>query len=408
MSVRVPLRKKRSPIWTHFEQSDLHEAKCLYCSIRLKSTNGTTSNLSRHMQRLHPTIPIIVTRQNDTTDTAAATSADVELSTITCATSELPKRTQPVIEPVKITEYFLSKKPLNVRKSEELDRQLIKMIAKEYQPFSLVEDAEFKKFIYMLYPGYTLPTRKTVSSTLLPKYFNATSTIVAESVERADAVCITTDSWSSFNNDSFIAVTVHFIDENTKLQCYLLECINYTQSHTASNLAQFLSDVFYKWKIHDKVSAIVTDNAANVLAAVKAGNWRSIGCFAHKINLVLQDAIGTNQSQAEPNSFSQIVVKVKAIVQFYKQSHKAKAKLNEMQRNMGQPELKLKQDVPTRWNSTYIMLSRVLETKDCLISTLTLIRVDLSLTAHDCNVIELAVKILKIFYIVTEEVSGEQ
>lgn len=48
----------------------------------------------------------------------------------------------------------------------------MKMIVKEYYPFSIVEDAEFKKLIYMLNPGYALPSRKTLSTSLLPVLYN--------------------------------------------------------------------------------------------------------------------------------------------------------------------------------------------------------------------------------------------
>lgn len=75
---------------------------------------------------------------------------------------------------------------------------------------------------------------------------------------------------------------------------------------------------------------------------------------------------------------------------------------------MGLAELKLKQDCPTRWNSTYDMLRRVLDTKESLIASLALVRNDLSLTPHEWRVIELAVPILKFFYDVTTEVCGEK
>ncbi|RVE47639.1 hypothetical protein evm_007736 [Chilo suppressalis] len=37
-----------------------------------------------------------------------------------------------------------------------------------------------------------------------------------------------------------------------------------------------------------KVVAIVSDNVANIVAAIREGGWRQIGCFAHSINLAVQ------------------------------------------------------------------------------------------------------------------------
>lgn len=75
---------------------------------------------------------------------------------------------------------------------------------------------------------------------------------------------------------------------------------------------------------------------------------------------------------------------------------------------MNVPQLKIKQDVSTRWNSTYDMLDRVIKVKDALIATLALVRNDLSLSSEDWTLIESAVPILKIFYEVTTEISTEK
>ena len=45
------------------------------------------------------------------------------------------------------------------------------MIVKEYHPFSIVEDKEFRKLLNMLSPNYIIPSRKTVSNSLLPQMY---------------------------------------------------------------------------------------------------------------------------------------------------------------------------------------------------------------------------------------------
>ncbi|GBP09516.1 Zinc finger BED domain-containing protein 6 [Eumeta japonica] len=122
------------------------------------------------------------------------------------------------------------------------------------------------------------------------------------------------------------------------------------------------------WKISNKVTAIVSDNVNNIVAAVQSGGWRHIGCFAHTLNLVVQ----------------------------------------EMQKQMNLPVLKLKQDVVTRWNSTYDMLNRVVSRKDAVIATLALVRHELALNTTEWQVVEEAIPILKSFYEVTTEISTEK
>ncbi|XP_075155117.1 E3 SUMO-protein ligase ZBED1-like [Haematobia irritans] len=70
--------------------------------------------------------------------------------------------------------------------------------------------------------------------------------------------------------------------------------------------------------------------------------------------------------------------------------------------------MKLKQDVITRWNSTYEMLQRIYFMKDAVITTLSLIRPDLSLSFQDWDLIKEVIPILEPFYEITVEISAEK
>lgn len=87
-------------------------------------------------------------------------------------------------------------------------------------------------------------------------------------------------------------------------------------------------------------------------------------CLAHGINLIAQSGLSDIQN---------IHKKVKNIIEFFKRSTKSYIKLKQTQTQMGQPLLKLIQDVATRWNSTYDMFQRCIDIKDPLISTIALI-----------------------------------
>ncbi|CAH1107057.1 unnamed protein product [Psylliodes chrysocephalus] len=261
------------------------------------------------------------------------------------------------------------------------------------------KEPEFNKFVSLLCPSYRLPTRKRLSKSLLPQLHLKLMHEVENSIANAPAICRTTDGWTSINNQSFIAVTAHYIDtERVKLCSNLLGCLEYNDSHTGANLCQFLRDEMLKWNIQNKVGAVVSDNAANILLAVHLGGWRSIGCFAHSLNLTVQSGI---------EQISDTVKKVKDIVEHFKRSSKSMYKLQELQKQMDMPVLKLKQDVSTKWNSTYDMLDRFLKTKNAIIATVALVKNDLSLTNEDWVVIEV-VPVLKTFMDITVEVSTEK
>nr|CAI5860091.1 unnamed protein product [Callosobruchus analis] len=148
----------------------------------------------------------------------------------------------------------------------------------------------------------------------------------------------------------------------------------------------------------NKITARTTDNAANIVAAVRGCQWRHIPCFAHCINLIVQEGV---------REISETTKKVKNIVEFFKRSSHALAKLQRTQGQMNFPQLKLKQDVVTRWNSTYDMLSRILEIKEAVISTLAILNNEMgtSLSVQDWQIIKYAIDILKMFVDITIEIS---
>ena len=252
----------------------------------------------------------------------------------------------------------------------------------------------------MLNPGYELPCRQTVSTNLVPRLYNSTLEDLKKKVETASAVSLTTDGWTCINNRSYIAVTAHFIDGNGKMCSVCLGCEHFDQRHTSDNLAAYLKKIAIEWKVNNKIVAIVTDNASNISNAVRQLHYRHIGCFAHSINLVVQHSL---------ENISEIISKVKKIVEFFKRSNNALVKLNSTQTQMGLPTLKLKQDCATRWNSTFDMLKRIVSIKDAVISTLAVLQTEIAvLTPVEWNIVEKAIDVLQIFNEVTIEISSEK
>ncbi|XP_025420114.1 zinc finger BED domain-containing protein 6-like [Sipha flava] len=87
-------------------------------------------------------------------------------------------------------------KPMPMSKS----KMLVKMIVKEYHPFSVVEDEEFRNLIKMLSPTYIIPSRKKITQSLLPQMFDMTVECVKDRLKNVEAVCLTTDGWTSRTN----------------------------------------------------------------------------------------------------------------------------------------------------------------------------------------------------------------
>lgn len=423
-------KAKTSDVWYHFEKND-KRAKCRYCQTNLSISSGSSSNLKRHLKSKHPTIPLHReerqprSRSPLTIDPVVATSniASTPVSS-SCGSSSSTGAPEPehsasthLLSPPASTGLLTTTsprsslspmsrfvdiiRPVSSSKKRNIDIQLLKMICKEYHPFSIVDDNEFKKIVEMLNPGYKLPSRKTLTNSLLPIVCSDLLEKVKAMVNNAKALSVTCDGWTNINNVSFYALTAHFFDDHSGLQTCLLECSEFSESHTASNIATWIDQVLKKYSIGYKVCAVVTDNAANIKAAVQELNLRHIPCYAHSLNLIVQSSITA--------SISDVVGKVKLLVQFFKKSSSALAKLTDMQVSLNKEKLKLKQDVSTRWNSTYDMLERVLKNKEPLISTLALLGNTTvgNLSQEEWGIVQHAVQLLEVFNDVTKEISAE-
>ena len=110
---------------------------------------------------------------------------------------------------------------------------------------------------------------------------------------------LTTDLWSSRTTQGYITVTCHFISSDWKLSSIVLDTLPVDGAHTAENLAAELMSVASEWGITDKIVCLVTDNASNIVAAVRLNGWKHMPCFAHTLNLVVQDSIKADSQLSE-------------------------------------------------------------------------------------------------------------
>lgn len=143
-------KRKHSSIWLHFEDEDGQRAKCKYCKTSLSFTGGSHGNLSRHLKSKHPATQLIPETQVPPMEEIVVLEDNEQPSTSTQIRSN-PQH--------QITQYF--RRPPPIRKVEQIDRQVLKMIAKEHHSFRMVEEPEFKKLIQGVShcPGYNLPSK---------------------------------------------------------------------------------------------------------------------------------------------------------------------------------------------------------------------------------------------------------
>ena len=155
---------------------------------------------------------------------------------------------------------------------------------------------------------------------------------------------------------------MHFIDKDWNLQKYILNFSYMPPPHTGFALSEKLYGFINDWGLVEKIFGVTLDNAsANGVSIdmlrsqlkmkgflVGDGNLFHMRCCAHILNLVVQDGL---------KHIDDSVCKIRDSVKYVKGSQIRKEKFLECVKLVSMGDKRgLTQDVPTRWNSTYLML----------------------------------------------------
>ncbi|XP_075473584.1 zinc finger BED domain-containing protein RICESLEEPER 2-like [Primulina tabacum] len=140
-------------------------------------------------------------------------------------------------------------------------------------------------------------------------------------------ICFTSDLWTSIATDGYVRLTAHFIDSNWVLQKKIIKFSYMPPPHSGTALCDKTNSLFNAWGIQRKVFTITLDNAAV--------NDMFVG--------LLRDHLSLNCSLGNGGEF----------LHYVKESQVRKKKFVEyVTQTSLDPKKSLRQDVPTRWNST--------------------------------------------------------
>ncbi|VEN41952.1 unnamed protein product, partial [Callosobruchus maculatus] len=162
---------KKSIIWNFFTEKPKSE-KIAVCGICKQELNfkSTSNNLRKHMTRKHPTInldfdePPDIQPQNCT----IATNSTPCVSNNQLEGTLQPKIPRTLASKTQMNVDSFLRKKMGVSAQRNINEELMLLFTHDLQPFSVVEDYGFRRFVGILNPSYQLPSRKTISNTLLP------------------------------------------------------------------------------------------------------------------------------------------------------------------------------------------------------------------------------------------------
>lgn len=126
--------------------------------------------------------------------------------------------------------------PADQKRGEGL---LLYWITTSLRPFKIVEDAGFImlcEFLNGLNTKFEI-TERTRLSKQMTKLNKAVSINVKYKMKaEMDWFCVTTDIWTSRTMESFMAVTIHYLDADFRMKEFVLEVRQFGKSHTADHI----------------------------------------------------------------------------------------------------------------------------------------------------------------------------
>jgi hypothetical protein len=166
---------------------------------------------------------------------------------------------------------------------------------------------------------------------------------------------LTSDIWTTDDKTPFMAITAHYI-KDWELKIVLMDFIHIPGSHSGVNIAKFFNDAI------DDVGFVARknlwlDNASNNDAFVSSLHLYPeydilhVRCLGHILNLICQ---------AATSNIKDSVLNLKGLVIKVRDSSLGRLALSNKCEEMSLKNLVLTLDVPTRWNSTFMMVKRCL------------------------------------------------
>ncbi|XP_069085811.1 zinc finger BED domain-containing protein 4 [Pleurodeles waltl] len=350
--------KKTSKLWNHFSicSADSTKVICLHCGRTIsrgkKPTNLGTSCLLRHLQRFHVN--------------ALGSDGGPEPVLSTAVELHMPISTE-LLPPSSLDETndkFCDSHPV----AKKITSLVAEMIALDLQPYSFVNNVGFNRLLEYLQPQYSLPSPSYFSRTAIPDMYENVKEIIVSHLKEAESGVIhfTAGIWMSNQTREYLTLTAHWVtfQSSFRPQCEDYHCsalLHVSQIDCDYNGVSIQKQLEYLWETWITSFGLqngitVTDNHS-IGKTLNECEHSSVHCFGHTVNIIVSEAV---KSQRMVQNLLSIARKICERVH---RSVKAKEKLEDLQKEYGLPQHPLIQDVPSKWNTSFNMLERLIEQK---------------------------------------------
>ena len=346
---QIPTDEKTSNVKDYFLlDTDQNTYTCLLCKKLNKITNikncNNTSNLRKHIQTNHSREFKIITEADEKKKNNKDLLTKIEKSNNQLSIMDCYNKTDLKIDTIKFEEI------------------LSEFIYKNMLPYDIMDNVSTKKLFEYINPNIKLPSRNTLSRRIIPTQYNKKREELLQKIKSniSDSVCISFDSWTGYNNHSYLSININIISPNNKIENYILDTVDISSDHTAEGISGEVKDVLFDYGIHEKDFFCTTDSGPNMVLASKLLNAKNIHCFAHLIHNAISNGLNNHYVNEVLDNLRKLVKvmrrsKISSLFENYISKKNSELLNNLTQEQQFKRPLKFKLDVKTRWNSIYTM-----------------------------------------------------
>nr|XP_008119366.1 PREDICTED: zinc finger BED domain-containing protein 4 [Anolis carolinensis]XP_016853101.1 PREDICTED: zinc finger BED domain-containing protein 4 [Anolis carolinensis] len=416
------LGRPRSSVWDHFQVrlEDRTQAVCKHCKRKVSRGKNikhlSTTGMQMHLRRHHPlqagTLP--------QTGTVCGRSSNKTPSSPPAAGREKRQATLEQWDAIRGKDRVGGKLPT----VKEITQCLGEMLALDDQPFLMVEQEGFCRLMALVAPYYKIPSHTTFSRMVVPSLYHGCREHVEQLLDGAGSTSIhfTTGIWSSTGeSNAYLSLTGHWWEREGAMETghrwALLHVEVIDKAHTSAEFRRAIDRMLEEWlsgRQHLTRGFMVMDNRANIVQAMEDAGFRGVSSFAHMLHLTICEGLGlagTSSTETLPSGIrdiTKLIDRCRKITDHFHCSIKAGRLLQGRQAMERVLQHKLLLDIPTRWDSTFLMLQWLVEQQKVIqgLELEGLGPVQTPLSKHDWDCISQMVSVLQPFLEATETLSA--
>lgn len=352
-----------SLIWKYFRkfpEEVLQFGVCLTCHMQVRINNGRTGTLETHLMYNHSEEYkemindwVRVKKESDKTteaDPRGARGSNRKRDFQTEITNFLQER------------------------QKKHDLKLMIWIAMDHQPFSVCDSKWFKQFINHIEPWFKMKSASTMAMHVLPFLYQSLKDsmmkLLAAELPYCNLAAFTTETFTCQNNESFLSLILHYINNDFLLRKVTIGVIPYSEKHTGSYIADQLDKLIRSFR---SLAALpkricVVDQTPNIRSALSFSSKLesfangSVTCFHQKLQIAFERTV-----ESQPQIKGAIDA-CRIVTNNIQQSHAAEQIVIDRCKAQNVLYTRVPAPVALQWNSVQKMLRRINSLRQVLTS----------------------------------------